>query len=130
MAKAISQRKIDELRREWQKRLRLEDWKISSKFTDLKFMQEITDIDNPVGACQHFVEMKEAKIWVLRPEDWDKEPNARQQDVEDTVVHELLHCHFAPLKAEDDATRLRHEQTIEAVTAALMELKRGKSGGK
>jgi hypothetical protein len=126
VAKVISQRKLDSLRREWQKRLRLQDWKITSKFAPLGFLKEVTGTENPVGANESFVEAKEAKIHILRPEDWDKEYNERQQDVEDTVVHELLHCHFAVFDAEDNATRLRQEQVIESLTEAFMGLKRGK----
>jgi len=123
-----SQRKLDDLRREWQKRLKLRDWTISVKFADLKFLRDLTDIENPVGACEHFAETKQARIWVLQPSEWDAEPNERQQDVEDTIVHELLHCHFAAFGDRSDVGRLYVEQTIETLTAALIGLKRQKGG--
>jgi hypothetical protein len=126
VAKAPSQRKLDTLRREWQKRLHLLDWKISCKFTDLEFLKEITKTEAPIGACEHFAETKEAKIWVLRPQDWQEEKDEREQDVEDTVVHELLHCQFAPFRYETEMERLYTEQTIETLTAAMLELKRQK----
>src|SRR6266852_4532547 len=113
VAKAPSQRKLNELKREWQKRLHLLDWKIAIAFTDIGFLKEATGNSSPVGACEHFAETKEAKVWVLQPSDWDVEPDERQQDVEDTVVHELLHCQFAPFGYESDLERLYIEQTIE-----------------
>jgi len=125
-SKAPSQRKLDDLRREWQKRLKLLDWAITVKFADLRFLKDLTETENPVGACEHFAETKQAKIWILRPEDWSKEEDQRQQDVEDTIVHELLHCHFAAFREESDANRLYIEQTIEMLTAALLGLKRQK----
>jgi hypothetical protein len=125
VAKVVSQRKLTSWRREWQKRLHLLDWKIECSFADLEFLKEITDIACPIGACEHFAETKAARIWVLQPSEWQKEPDEREQDIEDTVVHELLHCQFAPFKYESDIERLYIEQTIEALTAALLELKRG-----
>lgn len=130
MLKALTQRKLTAFKREWQKRLHLLDWKIVIAFANLEFLKEITQSTSPVGACEHFAETKEAKIWVLQPSDWDVEPDARQQDVEDTVVHELLHCQFAPFSYESDIERLYIEQTIETLTAALLELKRQKNGNK
>ena len=125
MAKAFSQRKLDAVRRKWQKLLRLQDWRITSKFTTQEFLKELTELDSAVGACESFVETKEAKIHILGPEHWSEEYDAREQDVENTVVHELLHCHFAPFEAEDKATQLQHEQAIEAITEVIMQLDRG-----
>jgi len=122
--KAPSLRKLNSLKREWQKRLHLLDWKISVGFANIDFLKEITATIGPIGACEHFAELKQAKIWVLQPSDWAKEPDEREQDVEDTVVHELLHCQFAPFGYESDIEKLYIEQTIETLTAAMLELKR------
>lgn len=124
MAKAPTQRKLDSLRREWQKRLKLLDWRIGVKFAELEFLKDITCTEAPIGACEHFAETKEAKIWVLQPTDWREEPDPRERDVEDTIVHELLHCQFAPFNSNNEVSRLYIEQTIEMLTAALVGLKR------
>ena len=126
MGKTPSQRKLNSLRREWQKRLKLQDWKISIGWVDLAFLKEITGTDNPCGACENFTEAKEAKIWMLKPEEWGEEADARERDYENTIVHELLHCHFAHFTAIGSVETLIQEQLIEALTAAMLELKRQK----
>src|SRR5947209_1947282 len=125
LAKAFSQRKLDALRRKWQKLLRLQDWRITSNFVNPEFLKEITGTELAVGACDAHVETKEARISVLGPEFWSDEDDPREQDVENTVVHELWHCHFAAFAPEDKATELQHEQTIEVITEVMMKLDRG-----
>ncbi|SRR5229473_2248000 len=120
MAKAFSQRKLDGLRREWQKLLRLQDWKITAKFVN---SDEIAE--DRVGECNHLAEAREADINILLPSS-DEVVTERDQDVENTLVHELLHCHFAPFRDEDRAVVVQHEQAIEAITEALLVLKRKK----
>jgi hypothetical protein len=126
VAKAFSQRKLDGLRREWQKLLRLQDWRIVSKFVNPEILKERTQEEKAVGACGAFAETKEAEIIILGPQYWSEEYDARERDVEDTIVHELLHCHFAPFEGKNDAVALQHEQAIEAITEALLVLKRKK----
>ena len=125
MVKAPSQRKLNTLRREWQKRLKLQDWKIIVGWAEEKFLQDITATETPVGACEYFPEAKEAKVWLLRPEDWAEEENKRERDFENTIVHEMLHCHFAHFADDGKVSVLIKEQLIEALTEALLELKRG-----
>lgn len=126
MAKAISQRKLDAWKREWQKKLRLQDWRIKVRFSPKAILQERTGVEGAVGCCSHHEEAKAAEIDILRPEDWDAEFNKRQQDVEDTIVHELLHCHFAAFRGGERATQLAIEQIIETVTEAILNEKRRK----
>src|SRR5882724_4959966 len=124
MQKPPSQRKLNSLRCEWQKRLKLQDWKISVNWTTEEFLKEITQTDSPAGACENFPEAKEAKVWLLKPGEWRDEKDARERDYENTIVHELLHCHFAHFSAIGAVETLIQEQLIEALTAAMLELKR------
>lgn len=120
MAKTPSQRKLDELRREWQKILRLQDWKISSKFVSAK---ELTD---GLGECEHLATAKTAKILILNPSEMDHAAEGIRGDPEDTLVHEMLHCHFSPFQSANKAVKLQQEQAIEAIAGALVGLKRRK----
>lgn len=119
MAKAPSQRKLDTLRREWQKRLKLQDWHITATFVT---RDEIPDRD--VANCLSQAESRRAEIKLANPNELD--PNdEREQDYEDSLVHELLHCHFKPFMAEDGAMAIFQEQVIETLAGALLGLKRG-----
>jgi len=127
VVKVINQRKLGEIRREWQKRLRLQDWKIKISFADEGFMKEVSGLeDGAYGAVEHFVEDKEAKIYILRAEDWGEVEGDFGQAVENTVVHELLHLHFAPFQTGDESSMILQEQAIRPIADALLELKRAK----
>ena len=125
----LSQRKLDDLRREWQNRLKLRDWKIKIQIVDLALLKDLTKTDWPVGGCETFPEAKEARIYILRQEDWGDDTRERAANVEDTIVHELLHIHFAPFEASEPGMMLHQEQAIEALTAAFLSLKRGTGSG-
>lgn len=125
MAKAISQRKLDDLRREWQKTLRLQDWKITSK---LVTAVELGEEDDAVGRNYINLNAKHANIQVLAPEAADEERLERSKDVEDTLVHELIHCHFQPFWTDKEPMCTLQEQAIETLTGALLQLKRKKNG--
>ncbi len=127
MAKAISQRKLDSIRREWQEKLRLQDWRISSKFVPQSDINEQTNTDDSVGYCRHMDETKTAKIGVLRPEDYKDYHDPRSKDIENTIVHELLHCHMGVFYDDTRAVQVKVEQIIEIVTEALLNEKRRKT---
>jgi len=118
----MNQRKLDKIRREWQKILRLQDWRIKIRFATAEELKEATDAD-AIGGCQSLVEAREANLLLLPPEALN--PNdEREQDIENTIVHELLHCHFAAFKSDDSQVQLAQEQAIEAISEALVNLKR------
>ena len=121
MAAAISQRKLDDLRREWQKLLRLQDWKISAKFATNG------ETCGDLGECSFIAEAKTAKIMILASDEVIDDEHHRKQDVENTLVHELLHCHFAPFFSGNKAVMLQQEQAIESIAGALVGLKRRKN---
>ena len=125
VAKVISQRKLSSLKLEWQKKLRLKDWTIKICYSPRELVQELTGC-NAIGACDCFVEAKVAKIHVVKPRDEDGE---RSQDIENTVVHELLHCHFEAFQKAEPIVKLHIEQVIEILADALLAEKRGKKRG-
>lgn len=122
MAKAISQRKLNSIKLEWQRKLRLQDWRIKISFADAEFLKDVAGFE-AVGACEAHPEPRKAEIWILQdvgelPED--------QQDIEETVLHELLHCHFEAFRTADPMNQLQIEQIIEVMTEALLAEKRAK----
>ena len=120
MAKEFSQRKLDVLRREWQKLLRLQDWRITARFVNYEDLA-----DDRVGECSNLADSKEADIKIIHPEQL-KDASETDKDLENTLVHELLHCHFSPFRSNEEGTIIQHEQAIVAITEALVGLKRRK----
>ena len=108
----------------WQKRLNLQDWKISvlvSRTTDLK--------PKTLGNIHWDLSKKTAVIRVLDPADYQLKDREMLDDIEFTVVHELIHLGFAPVLADlqrSDANRHEEEHSVNNMADALLKLQRGK----
>lgn len=100
----------------WQKRLGLADWKVKARFVKHYEM----DHSNITGECQWVLARREATIKILVEEDYP--PSLVEgYDLERTLVHELIHLHFAPFWADDGSLeQLLQEQAIEALAKALV----------
>jgi hypothetical protein len=114
----------DELRQkcaEWQKILRLQDWIVTTKISRERDMEE-SDRNAEIEAN---LPKRMATIRILDPVDYP--PNlVEEQDMELSLVHELLHIHLFPLFAdrEDEIRMVAEEQAIEAISRGLIELSR------
>lgn len=106
---------------QWQDILNLQHWRVKLKIArgnglDLP--------DGTQGRCEWVIKKRSALIRLLDPIDWDK-TCLWPQDMEQTLVHELLHLHFAAFDIKDDSPEdIASEQTIEALSRALVCLKR------
>jgi hypothetical protein len=100
----------------WQSRLFLRDWDIK---IELVRMSQMTS-EECQGTCNFKVRNKAAFIQILSPIDYiDKR---WVQDVERTLVHELLHLHFGPLHLPDEwSINNAEEQAINSIAKALIE---------
>lgn len=123
------QAELQELCAYWQSVLRLQDWDIRVKVSRLAEMPEAAQ-----GYCTWTLETKQATIQVLDPSDYEglQGENAAlwPQDLEATLVHELLHVHFAYIAEYGSGRKFRLplEQAIEAITHGLVRLKRQATG--
>ena len=99
---------------EWQKRLRLQDWIISIKLVRERDM----DLEGVQGEVFWVIEKKMATIKILDPIDYPPD-NMEPQDMENTLVHELLHLHFAALKYDGD-NHIAEEQVIESIASGIL----------
>jgi len=106
----------------WQKRLNLQDWNISlivARATELK--------PKTLGNIHWDAEKKTAVIRVLDPADYKLPFNEMLQDLEFTVVHELIHLELSPVLAplqRSDANRRDEEHTVNNMADALLKLDR------
>ena len=114
----------DELREkcaEWQRILRLQDWDVIVTVERASNMR-VSEVN---GECEWTLQTKQARIRILDPIDYPD--NIKwPQDMEQTLVHELLHLHFAPFDRFDRES-LEHvtmEQAIDLIAGALVNLKR------
>jgi hypothetical protein len=106
----------------WQKRLNLQDWNISllvARSTDLK--------PKTLGNIHWDSEKKTAVIRVLDPADYKMPFNEILQDLEFTVVHELIHLELSPVLTplqRNDANRREEEHAVNHMADALLKLER------
>ena len=116
----LTQTDLEALAQEWQGILRLQDWDI-----DILLVHHYELEEGAMGSAQYQPTLNCAKIRILRPEEVENEDD---QDVEPSLVHELLHVkmaglhsHDAPLKGEKYRA---YESIIEGLAQVLVKLKR------
>jgi hypothetical protein len=109
--------KAEELLSFWQKQLRLEDWDVT--------------IDVPAHDPGGYAYVKRSESYqiariTLRNPDMKDPSSLPQNDLEITLVHELLHLRFPNVQfAQDTMDDKIHELGIERTAIALVHLSRG-----
>ena len=108
----------------WQRVLYLQDWTV-----ELRVVRRWEMSDNQTLAqCENHLQRKDAIIYVLHPHDLpglaSRFLNGEECDYDVSLVHELLHLHFAPFRSNDDATF--HEQAINAISRGIVKVWRNK----
>jgi|SRR5580700_8189959 hypothetical protein len=108
----------------WQKRLNLQDWNVTvalARATELK--------PKTLGNIHWDTDKKTATIHILDPADYHLPFAAMLQDMEFTVVHELIHLELssvlAPLQRTDE-NRRDEEHAVNHMAQALLDLDRAK----
>jgi hypothetical protein len=102
----------------WQQRLKLEDWKISI------LMAHPTDLKpKTLGNIHWDADKKAAVIRVLDPSDYRLGCRDMLDDMEFTVVHELIHLELSSLP-RSDASRRDEEYAVNQIAEALLKLDR------
>jgi hypothetical protein len=108
----------------WQRRLHLQDWNISvvvARATDLK--------PKTLGNIHWDSTKKVAVLRVLDAADYDLPPAEMYDDLEFTVVHELIHLELAPVLSQfprNEANRRDEEHAVNQMAEALLKLQRGR----
>lgn len=112
--KTFDQTALEAVCKKWQTRLRLQDWDIKIQFKrayDLGADKE--------GECAFVISQKIAVISILDPMDYNPAVSW-EQNIEQTVVHELLHLHFAFFGAFEGLQEDTFEQAINCIAGALV----------
>jgi hypothetical protein len=108
----------------WQKRLNLQDWDISVVVSRADGLKPKT-----VGNIHWDRDKKTATIRILDPADYELPLSAMLQDIEFTVVHELIHLEMAPILSDlrrTDANRMEEDPAVNQMAEALLQLDRGR----
>lgn len=102
---------------ELQRDLRLLDWRIEVSYVP----NLCTSSGYPVhGLCSHLVDAKRARIQIRDPETPATE---NDPSVEETLVHELVHLHFAPFSGNTQPEIAAEEQAVWAIAEAITNAK-------
>lgn len=117
----MNQSELEHLCREWQEILSLRDWDVKPS---IKRQRDFIVKGNDAEITWN-IQAKTVTIKILDPIDYP-EDTEWPQDMEESLVHELLHLHFALFTADDGtAEDIAQEQAINAIALALVRLKRG-----
>lgn len=115
--------------RYWQRVLRLNDWEI-----ELRIVRRVV-LDGAVGRCESPV-YRSAIISLADPVDFTADDSPRMADLEDTLIHELVHLHMKDLGvvcAKSGQTmspeQVAEERAVEALAGALLKLERARVAG-
>lgn len=119
----FTQEELQEKLEIWQKRLRLQDWIIQVRIVREREMK----LEGCQAEVSWTLENKTATIRMLDPLDYPPDSNI-QQDMEDSLIHELLHLHLAPITGQDvdGVFRIAEEQAIESITSGIIACIRGR----
>jgi hypothetical protein len=113
-----SQAQLDRWVRQWQQVLRLQDWQVKVELCRERDMKQA----GCEGLNDHNVHLKRSAIQIRDPAD---HLNADfPADIEATIVHELLHLHFAGLYSSKGLQMQLWEQAIESIAMAFVGMKR------
>lgn len=108
--------------RRWQEMLRLQHWNVKVRYARCRDMLP-EDGGNPAwGRCYVNENHFRAKMLILHPEDYEDDEG--RDEIEITVVHELLHLLLHPLRREiscpDNAGDIAEEQAINVLSELLV----------
>lgn len=105
----------------WQKRLQLENWRVTLITSERAKLRAGT-----LGNINWDFESKSAVIHVLDASGYDLPLHETMQAMEVTLVHELIHLEFCASTRPDPASRAEEEIAVNHVTEALIQLDRRK----
>jgi hypothetical protein len=111
---------VEDSLRTWQDRLNLNDWKITVNLVPSTALEPKT-----LGNIHWDMNKKQATIRVLSASEYKLPTNEMLDDMEFTVVHELVHLHLASLP-HTDASRRPEERAVNELARALIRLAEGK----
>jgi hypothetical protein len=104
----------------WQEKLGLSHWRVGIRIERARNMP----LGDSQGCNEFSIDTERALISILDPGDYPEGPFG--QDMEATLVHELLHIPFRYISDPEQGTleRVHLESTVDRLARALVSLKR------
>jgi hypothetical protein len=124
MSKWPSEADLNRYCERWQEMLRLQHWKLKVRYGRAREM--VSDENGSIawGRCMVNENHLRAKMLILHPDDYEDDEG--RQDIEVTIVHELLHVLMHPLRREakypDVPGDVAEEQVINVTSELLVDL--------
>ncbi len=115
----LAQHFVDERLAVWRQRLKLEDWKISAVMTRKTSLAPQT-----LGGIHWDKHKRSAEIWVLDPADYALPFHEMLDDMELTVVHELMHLELTSLPRGQANRGAAEERAVSGLADAMLALDR------
>jgi len=104
--------RLDQQLKTWQKRLGMEDWRLTVRLVRQK------DLDKDTwGNAEWDPRGKTGTISVLNPVDYNLKGADLKLDMECTIVHELVHIQVSPFDAPNENVR---EDVVNRIMTALL----------
>jgi hypothetical protein len=116
IAPSVTDEQAQDWLKRWQKRLRLEDWKIEVKIVRIWELEHGT-----LGHIDWSTPRKTAVIKVLSAADYELPADKIPADMELSIVHELVHLHLSALPL-NKSSRTAEEQVVSMIADALVNL--------
>ena len=120
MQKIISKDELNSYLEKWIKILGLSEWTIRAKITR---SEELSDNGNQGEVCKVNV-TRMASIKLRDPIDWPSDCMG-EYDMEEVLVHELLHCSFSLLDTDHELRENVQHQLLNDMARAFIKTARG-----
>lgn len=117
----VSDTQVEKWTKEWQARLSLSDWNVSTLIVHTGDLKPET-----LGNLRWNSADKTAVIRVLSPSDYDLPAAEIPVDIEYTILHELIHLQLSVLP-RDAAAKGTEERVVNRISEALFALEKGPS---
>ena len=101
----------------WQKKLRLQDWKIEANFCHAYTLQ------GDLGEANVFPKKKVAEILITYPDERDPNSVGGAELWQVTLIHELLHIVLDGIAPRDEPTPVEEEQAVNNLAIAFWQMK-------
>ena len=109
---------------DWQERLLLSHWDIIARVVGPDEMERLAGDGNAIGLCEDDAEYGRATIFLLETKEASSDENLGRIEIEQTIVHELLHLVIPmPNRAVEAAVETAAmERAIEHCAKAIYRL--------
>jgi len=113
---SVTNKQLQSLTRDWQRRLRLQDWDVKVEWAPYQTIEGD-------GRTRYNAALKLATIEICTPETALKQYGNLLFNPEQVLIHELLHLHFPRMASIEDPKYDIMETAVDCIAWALLQAK-------